>query len=264
VDQLLIQRPEGRRLANIRELTGVEEQSIANTTTADAIGLLQQLLVETNEDALCADEISELTTWDRDRLLAAVYTRHYGPRIDSTLKCQTCEAPYDVDFNLQALMEQLAPDPDVPIEQAGTHHYQLNDIQFRLPTGRDECAVFGLPPKKAAAALLQRCIIDGAEPDAQTSADIQIAMQTLSPVVNLELDAKCPECGKEQTIQFDLQRFLMTALVNDRRRLLQEVHILASAYGWRLSEILNLPRSQRRGFVALVDAEDAVQKIGGI
>jgi hypothetical protein len=89
-------------------------------------------------------------------------------------------------------------------------------------------------------------------------------MQTLSPVVNLELDAKCPECGDEQTIQFDLQRFVLTALVNDRRRLLHEIHMLASAYSWSLSEILNLPRSQRRGFVSLVDADDALQKVGSL
>lgn len=264
MDQLLIQRPTGGRLANLRELTGMEEQRVANTTTADAIALLQQLLVVTNENALTADEVGELTAWERDRLLAAVYTRHYGPRIDSTMTCQSCGALYDVDFDLQALMAQLAPDPDAAVEQAPERCYRLNDVRFRLPTGHDECAVFGLPLEQAEAALLQRCIIDGAEPDVQTSADIQDAMQTLSPVVNLDLDARCPECGKEQTIQFDLQRFLLTALVKDRRRLLHEVHILASAYSWRLSEILNLPRSQRRGFVSLVDAEDAMQKVGSM
>jgi hypothetical protein len=51
--------------------------------------------------------------------------------------------------------------------------------------------------------------------------------------------------------------------VNDRRQLVQEIHLLASAYGWSLSEILNLTRGQRRAFVALVDADDALQKVRG-
>jgi hypothetical protein len=260
VDQILLSRPTGRRFANIREITGVEEQHINNTTTTDAIALLQQLLVETNDDALAAGEVGELTAWERDRLLAAVYTRHYGPRIDSTMACQSCGAPFDVDFDLPALMENLAPNPKASIEHLGNQLFQLRNVRFRLPTGHDECAVFGLPPEQAEAEILQRCIIDGDRLDAQTAAEIQKAMQALSPVVNLELDARCPECGNEQAVQFDLQRFLLTALVNDRRRLLHEIHILASAYSWSLSEILHLPRSERRGFVTLVDADDALQK----
>jgi hypothetical protein len=243
-------------------MTGAEEQRISNTTTTDAIALIQQLLVVTNDDALATDEVGELTAWERDRVLAAVYTRHYGPRIDSTMTCQSCEEPYDVDFNLQALMDNLAPNQQEPIEHLENRLFQLGNIRFRLPTGHDECAVLGLPPEQAEAELLQRCVIDGDELDAQTAAEIQQAMQALSPVVNLELDARCPECGNEQTVQFDLQRFLLTALANDRGRLFHEIHTLASAYRWSLSEILNLTRNERRGFVTLVDADDQTRGMG--
>ncbi len=262
MDHILLNRPTGRRLAKLREMTGVEEQRISNTTTSDAIGLIQQLLVGSGADALAADEVGELTAWERDRLLAAVYTRHYGMRIDSTSNCVRCEAPYDVDFNLAALMDNLAPKPQPAIEHLGSQVFQLDNVRFRLPTGNDECAVLGLPPQQAESELWQRCIIDAEKLDKQTAADIQNAMQALAPVVNVELDARCPECGHEQTVQFDLQRFLLTALVNDRKRLLHEIHTLASAYNWRLSEILNLPRSERRGFVTLVEADDQTRGLG--
>jgi len=263
LDQILLHRATGRRLAHLREITGLEEQRVSNTTTADAISLIQQLLFVPNDEALNVDEVPELTPWERDRLLAAVYTRQYGPRIDSIMNCRSCEAPYDVDFNLQTLMDRLAPTPAAVVAHLGDAVFECHNVRFRLPTGRDECAVSGLPQGQAEAELFQRCIMDSAELDDRTSSGIQAAMQTLSPVVDLELDARCPECGKAQTLRFDLQRYLLTALLNDRRRLLHEIHILAAAYSWSLSEILHLPRSQRRGFVALVDADDMLEKARG-
>ena len=264
MDQIYLHRQTGRSLANIREITGVEEQSVSDNTTADAMALIRQLLVTNSEQSLSADEVGKLTIWERDQVLAVVYTRHYGPRIDGTMRCRNCNAPFDVDFNLQALMESLTPDPDAAIEYLEDGLYRLGDIRFRLPTGDDECAVFGLSPDQAEAELLQRCLIDRAPLGTDTSAEVQNAMQALSPVVNVDLDARCPECGHDQSVLFDLQRYLLTALMNDRRQLVREIHLLASAYGWSLSEILNLTRSQRRAFVALVDADDALQKVRGL
>lgn len=263
MDQIYLHRQTGRSLANIREITGVEEQSVSNNTTVDAMALIRQLLVIPGDRSLSADEVGKLTTWERDQVLAAIYIRHYGPRIGSTMRCQSCSAPFDVDFSLEALMESLAPDPDVSIEHLEGGLYRLSNVRFRLPTGDDECAVFGLSPDQAEAELLQRCLIDRAPLEPDTSADVQNAMQALSPVVNVDLNAKCPECGHDQSVQFDLQRYLLTAFMNDRRQLVQEIHLLASAYGWGLSEILNITRSQRRAFVALVDVDDALQKVRG-
>jgi hypothetical protein len=262
VEQVLLHRSTGRRYASLREITGVEEQTVASTTTADAIRLLRSLLVSTHDAALAADEAGNLTAWERDRLLAVLYTRIYGPRIDTTIHCQSCESLFDVDFILQTLMDDLAPEEIFRDGEDGFFISQ-HGVHFRLPTGDDECAVFGLPPEQAVVELLQRCLADSAPLDADTAAEVQKAMQALSPVVNVDLDAKCPECGQAQVVQFDLQRYLLTALMNDRRQLVQEIHLLASAYGWSLSEILNLTRSQRRAFVALVDADDALPKVRG-
>jgi hypothetical protein len=259
-----LHRKTGRRLANIREITGVEEQSVSNNTTIDAMALIRQLLVTTSEQSLSEKDIGQLTTWERDQVLAAIYIRHYGTRIDSTMQCGNCNAPFDMDFSLQALMEDLTPDPDVEIERLEDGGYHIHNVGFRLPTGDDECAVFGLPPDQAEAELLQRCLMDRSSLDTDTLAEVQNAMQALSPVVNVDLDAKCPECGHDQSVQFDLQRYLLTSLMNDRGQLVQEIHLLASAYGWRLSEILNLTRSQRRAFVEMVDAEDALHKVRGL
>ena len=65
----------------------------------------------------------------------------------------------------------------------------------------------------------------------------------------------CPECGYEQPVHFNLQSFVLGALLNEHSRLVYEVHHLAKAYGWTLDDILNLPRSQRKACVELIASE---------
>jgi hypothetical protein len=67
------------------------------------------------------------------------------------------------------------------------------------------------------------------------------------------LVAACPECENVQTVQFDIQSYLLGALTGERSRLLAEVHRIARAYSWSLDEILALKRSDRRRLVELIE-----------
>ena len=257
MDQVCLNNVHGRDWAIFRELTGIEEQSISSTTTADAIQLLQELLVESHPSSLKRQELPMLSAWDRDRMLATVYMRIYGQRIESTVSCEHCHEKFDLDFSLPDLLESLNPEKthmaEVQAGQDGT--YSLSDgLQFRLPTGEDEIAVMGLAQEEAEQELLRRCILNASEDfDFQNRAgEIEAVMEAIAPLINLELDAQCPECGQEQQVHFDLQHFLLSALSGERAQLMQEIHTLASNYGWSLTDILNLPRSQRRSLANLV------------
>jgi hypothetical protein len=245
----------------LREITGVEEQSVASTSTHDAIQLLDALVVSDHEGALQHGEVAKLTPWDREQLLATVYIRTYGAKIESTIKCRQCGENFDMDFGVDELLASLSPCSHevlgVSIEADGI--YRLGDgISFRLPTGEDECAVIGLTPQEARAVLLERCVQSTTEHEdfSKYSDLIQTTMEALSPLVDIELDAMCPECGHGQSVHFDLQHYLLSAFQGERKRLMQEIHALASNYGWSLSEILGLPRSQRRTLAGLVELDD--------
>jgi hypothetical protein len=62
-------------------------------------------------------------------------------------------------------------------------------------------------------------------------------------------------CGTEQSVHFDIVSFFHAMLARERSLLLREVHRIATAYHWGYQEILRLPRSQRRAFVTLLEAE---------
>lgn len=245
--------------AYLREITGAEEQSITSTTTADAIRLLGRLLVDSQPGSLRPQELTGLPAGDRDRMLAEIYQRIYGQRIDSTVDCRFCGEAFDLDFSLSELLQSLhSVEMPEPVEQLEDGSYALADgLRFRLPSAEDEYAVMGLEPEDAESELLRRCIQDLPEDhDLDESAErIQAAMESVAPIVDLELDAGCPECGREQQVHFDLQNFLLSSLTAERGKLMTEIHSLASSYGWSLADILNLPRSQRRNLAGLIEAE---------
>lgn len=226
-----------RRVARLRELTGREEFAVSGASTAHAIELLASLV----EDVAAAD----LVAADRDRLLAAVYERAFGDRIESTLRCARCHEPFDLHFSLRQLIASVDDRTDPgPWKAAGDGRFEAPDGRaIRLPTGRDELAVAGLAPEDVEAFLRSRA--EGSEDE----------LEAVAPLLDLELVARCAECHHVHTIQFDIQSYLLAAIVAERRRLLGEINRIAVAYGWSLDQILSLSRADRRFLVELIENE---------
>ena len=67
-----------------------------------------------------------------------------------------------------------------------------------------------------------------------------------------ELALACPECGHRWTETFDIVSFLWAELDSCAHRLVGDVHSLASAYGWRESDVLALSPSRRQAYLELV------------
>ena len=96
------------RLAS-RELNGFDEQSVCSLDTPTAIGLLDRLLVRTSGSPSEHLKAADLTAAERDRLLAAVYKRTFGPRIESTVRCTFCGNPFDLTFSIDDLLAAFRP-----------------------------------------------------------------------------------------------------------------------------------------------------------
>ncbi len=241
--------------AALREPCGHDEEAIDGTTTACALALLDRLLVARPT----AVRAGELCAADRDLLLGAVYRGIYGDLVESSVLCRACDQPFDLDFSLSELAGSLLPERDAPAERDqpvrrddGT--LALADRRcFRLPTGDDELAVAELPPERAANELLRRCMVEGSAAD--DPAPVIEAMRSAAPIMDLDVDATCFECGNEQPVHFDLQRYLLARLLGEQRQRTHQVHRLARAYGWSRREILDLPRSTRQLHVELIERD---------
>ena len=238
-------------VASLRELTGRDEFGVVGANTANAIKLLSTLLADSTPELKAADLVAS----DRDRLLAAVYERAFGDRIESTLTCAQCQQPFDLDFSLKRVIKA------VDERTSGEDWRALGDglfesssgARFRLPTGRDELELAALSRDAVESMLLKRCAEASEWSEDQTA--FEELLERVAPLLDFELVASCAECKHVHTIQFDIQTYVLGALMAERRRLLAEINRLARAYSWSLEEILSLRRSDRRQFVELIENE---------
>lgn len=240
----------------LRELTGHDELSVTNTGTVGAIRLLDRLLVDGHNSSYTPGMAEEIATADRDWLLAETYKRTYGTKIESTISCTECDSLIDLNFDLDQLLAFIqSEDSEKQPKYVDEDIFELEDgCRFRLPRGSDEFAIIGLPPEEAESKLMERCLVQ-ASPNEKTQERLKSAMEQVAPIIETELKVRCPDCSKQQTIFFDIQSFLLSALMSDRKRIGIEVHRLAMAYHWSHDEILSLPRSLRRLYLSYIFAE---------
>jgi len=240
----------------LRQLTGNDELSVEQPSSIDAILLLDRLLADVPTGFATPNcSALQMVTADRDQAMAAIYKNTFGNRISSTINCAGCSEPFDLDFlmdDLQAYQASLRNDTELEQLESGVFRMDDNTV-FRLPIGEDEAAVSGMPRDLAEKQLLSSCMVQGDV--AESGEAVESAMQSIAPIFALDLAAKCPECGLEQAVHFDVQAYLISAILNRRKQLLRDVHRLASAYGWSHLEILSLPSNLRRVYSSMVASE---------
>lgn len=226
----------------IRDVRGADERAVGGASSVDAVRLVDRLLEPVPGAVAGPGDALHLTVPERDRVLLEVHRQTFGDRVVGTAVCARCASRFDLDFPLEALGSgPLARSARLPGGQ-----------EVRVPTGADEIAT--ADAEDPATALLERCAPPGVnvEPSA-----VSEALERAAPTLDLDADAPCPECGAVNVVQFSMQRHLLDALVRERRRLLEEVHLLATAYGWSWTEILEISRNERRSLVALLQARSS-------
>jgi hypothetical protein len=251
---------QGGKWAGVRSLCGHDEAFINGSGAVNATGFLDRLLLETPGTTVGPGKAKDLAVCDCDRLFAAIYLQYFGERIEGTARCRDCNEPFESSFSLPDLIASLedgaagkATGPD----EEGIYTLS-NGRRFRLPTAGDQRSVLGLEAEKAAAALLERCVVEG-DPR-EDPALLQAAMDEVGALLDFDLEATCPQCGVSQPVRFDIQSYVLRALAFEKRFLNREVHRIAMTYGWGYDEILSLTREDRRAFVRMIEAERVVRR----
>ena len=135
-------------------------------------------------------------------------------------------------------------------------------VTARLPNGRDlrRWHRAGVADAAALATPLVETV-DGRAPDPGWRVPdgwldgLAEAFAERDPLTVLQLVAACPDCGAANRIDFDLEGWLLGLLATEQRRLIDDVHGLASAYHWSEAAICALPAWRRRAYLARAAAE---------
>jgi len=182
-----------------------------------------------------------------------LHRRCWGDRIVSTLRCDVCQAQFDLSFTLSELQLQL--------HAQGRQWQQQQSLLANWqapfpPSGEQELAAAGLAEQGRTAdswrALMQTDDACAAQDEQALFQTLAEALEHSAPILDVELDARCAECSHAQQAHFDVQGFVLQRLLNERALLLHEIHVIAAGYGWSFADILALPRSTRRSFAQML------------
>jgi hypothetical protein len=138
---------------------------------------------------------------------------------------------------------------------------------FRLPTSRDLARIaVQAGERDAAPQLLNLCLVgreaaegleDTGPAKAWSEEELELIGSRLAqadPLAEILLDFQCPACQESFEEALDLASFFWSELEGRARRLLLDVHALASAYGWSEAEILALSQPRRNFYLRQVQA----------
>jgi hypothetical protein len=238
------------RALSVSALLEIWEYGQAQSATERALALLASAFPETSADAL-----ANLCIGARDAELLSVREQTFGSQMASVVACPQCGEKVELSFNAADIQIESASQPS-SLSPLIVDDYK---VHARLPNSLDLAAARELADLTLGRRLLlERCLIaasrDG-EPIAarQLPANVIDALEDrmaeVDPLADISLKIGCPACGHGWQSVFDIVSFLWREIEAWAMRILHDVHILASAYGWREQEILALSPWRRQFYL---------------
>jgi hypothetical protein len=196
------------------------------------------------------DALADWPLGRRNMALAQLRCASFGPRIMGWTDCSRCGEELEVEVDGRIFADGVA-DQDRGLEEP----IVVNGQSFRLLTTRDLAkAAQETDVRLASIRLLESCRSESGESPDWSDEDLDQIGQSLAmadPFAETQLALRCPVCENEWKQNLDIMSFLWREIEARARRLLFEIHTLASAYGWAEAEILSLSDRRRAHYLNL-------------
>lgn len=214
-----------------------------------------------------AAALADLTIGQRDACLLQLRALTFGPQLKGLAVCPACGERLEMTLDASdlsgsgsSLMEPGSGEIGNPETSFTLAPYQ---VTYRLPNSADLRLIARVnDPALARKKLIGSCVLKiqrGKKalavtelPDSVFEA-ISARMGQAEPLADLTLAATCSACQHQWKVLFDIVSFLREEIIAWAARLMREVHILASAYGWRESDILAMGPWRRQRYLELIN-----------
>lgn len=164
----------------------------------------------------------------------------FGPVMPGIVSCPKCGEQMEFTFECDSI--EGAPAEPATLLRIESGERQL---EMRLPTAGDLLAV------RSGAELLQRCAASSVTADHDLLQAASECVAKADPLSETLLDLVCAACGHPWQAALDIVSYLGREIAYEARRLLSDVHRLASAYGWSESDILAMSPARRRAYLEM-------------
>jgi hypothetical protein len=173
-----------------------------------------------------------------DRLLLQLREQCFGAQLEGLARCPQCGTDLDVGMDVDELRARGA-DGSQTVEVAG------RTATLRPLTSRDIGSCGGDRDR-----LLAMCLVDEPAPPApDLLSAVEARLDALDPQAAWTIDLDCPSCRANWAAPVDVTEFVWSEVDRFARRLLSDIHTLATAYGWRESDVLAISPARRRFYL---------------
>jgi hypothetical protein len=201
----------------------------------------------------------EIPIGQRDGCLLNVREALFGPHLNCVTLCPNCME--QLEIGLDTFQIRARPTESLT---TGTYSITVDDceLQFRLPNTSDLLSVAKLSDLlPARRALFERCVLQTTRQGVSVLASgisddvvsaIATRMSEIDPQADIQVALTCPACSHQWFAVFDIASFLWTEVNGWALRILDEIHRLASAYGWSETDILALSPMRRQLYLGMI------------
>ncbi|MEP7270478.1 MAG: hypothetical protein ABI882_03190 [Acidobacteriota bacterium] len=196
----------------------------------------------------------------RDAELLNLREQLFGKKLDAVVRCVACGEQAEIEFSIDNMRGAFA---DSRTEANSVNHSRTMQIdghrvRYRAPNSEDLAAICGVGDMAAARSMLfERCIeFRGAMSGSANAALAERVLDRLSREhgwTDTRVSFDCPGCGTTRQAPFDIASFLWREVDDWARRMLREIHLLASRYGWSENDILSMNARRRQAYVEMLE-----------
>ena len=205
------------------------------------------------------DEVAAFSVGHRNALLFGLREAMIGSSMDAFIECPKCKEPLEFGLEVAEFCDGFVPEPTGKSYTLESHGFTLT---YRLLDSTDLAAgALKGDLGESRSTLIERCLIEVSregrvvEPGTLEKPVIGALADALSerdPLADKRLPLQCAACEHTWLASFDIVAYFWTEVERLAERLLEDVHLLAKAYGWRQSDILMMSPVRRRHFLKTI------------
>ncbi|WP_406224118.1 hypothetical protein [Streptomyces canus] len=187
-------------------------------------------------------------------LAALAHATAFGREVAGVITCSSCGELLSAQVSLPTAEELVTA-----AAASGPRQVSVGEFTVRAPTIRDLLAA-AASPDRACAVLLSRCVlrgdgspVDPAELTQEEKSLLDEAAEAITAATMTTLCVRCPACGEHVRAALDTAAVLCDRIAIAAPALMEEVAVLAEAFGWSEADLLSMPAARRAAYLEWVE-----------
>lgn len=195
-------------------------------------------------------ELAALPLAERNAALLRLHSMTFGSRVEAFAVCAECGQQLEFAMDADDMARTLrAPQPETWVEgdrEMGMRPADSSDLAASMEAASEE---------DARGLLLARTLgIEIAELVRLQRNDWIDRFDRLNASAEIQCVLPCAHCGARAALDFDVAGFVWREIQVAARRLMAEIHRLASAYGWSEKAVVRMSVARRAAYLGMLNA----------